>query len=220
MERAGDIAARMAQRARPAQPETERASTADPAAVQRARRRLAHQRLPGVFHGASVDDAPEAGGVRNQLLCWASGPGDQNLVLAGPVGRGKSHLAAGAVTDAMLLGGGRGRLFRWTTTLALMERSKPGAEDDGGPTIAMLRVAPVAVLDDIGAERDTEWARSILALLLDERWSAGLPTVATTNLGLGPEGALAAHVGERGYSRLIGGAMVITLGGIDRRRGR
>jgi len=141
----------------------------------------------------------------------------RNLVLLGKVGHGKSHLAAAAVAAAYRRHGAPAR-FVWTTVAALMERSRPDGDDDGGPGLAVCRRAPVLVLDDLGAERATDWTTERLGLLVDQRWSAGLPIVVTANLAAGPDGPLMAHTGERTYSRLVGGALVARVEETDRRR--
>lgn len=190
----------------------------DPEAVARARATLARRQVPERFVDAEVGDAPAE--LAERLNAWVRQPVRPNLVLVGSAGRGKSHLAAAAVMAAYRLHG-EAAAFRWTTVAALMERSRPEGDDDGGPSLSMLRQIGVAVLDDLGAERASDWTAERLALLIDQRWSAGKPLVVTSNLGLGPDGALAQHVGERAYSRLVGdGALVLTLAGIDRRRGR
>lgn len=220
MERLNDKVLRVAagRGERAPQPEA-RGRMVDQEAIERARRDTAVRRVPGKFRIARLDDVEDA--VRPALEAWVGDP-TRNLVLAGPVGTGKSHAMAAALMAAYQRHG-QAAAFRWTTTLALMERSKPGAEDDGGPTLTELRRIALAGLDDLGAERNTEWTAERLALLVDERYHEPRPTVATTNLTLGPDGELIAALGPRTYSRLVGdGATVLTLtnAGIDRRLGR
>ena len=60
--------------------------------------------------------------------------------------------------------------------------------------------APVAVLDDLGAERPTEWAIERLTMYLDLRYARHLPTVLTVNAD---ENQLAAKVGGRITDRVF-----------------
>src|SRR5262249_51929228 len=60
--------------------------------------------------------------------------------------------------------------------------------------------APVLVLDDLGAERATDWAVERLFGLLNRRHDWRRPTVLTSNLGPKP---LAEHLGERIAWRVV-----------------
>lgn len=68
-----------------------------------------------------------------------------------------------------------------------------------------LAIAPALVIDDIGAQRSTEFSREQLTALLDSRYSLAeqepIITIVTTNLG---HKELEAYLGERAYSRLMG----------------
>jgi DNA replication protein DnaC len=58
--------------------------------------------------------------------------------------------------------------------------------------------APVLVLDDLGAERWTEWAEEQLFLLLDYRYRLESPTVVITNEALETlPGRIYSRLGDR-----------------------
>lgn len=98
----------------------------------------------------------------------------------------------------------------------------------GGPPDALDRVmgVDVLILDDLGAERPTDWTFERLYALVNRRWLEELPTVATTNLPGSRRTAPTGHdgptldevLGDRMFSRLVGGAVVVRLSGPDRRR--
>ncbi|WP_250637008.1 ATP-binding protein [Lentibacillus amyloliquefaciens] len=69
------------------------------------------------------------------------------------------------------------------------------------------------VLDDIGAEQQTEWSTSKLFEILDDR--SGKATVYTTNLS---SDELKERVGERNFSRMMDNTNVIVMNGSDYRR--
>ena len=76
--------------------------------------------------------------------------------------------------------------------------------------------AGLLVLDDIGAERATDWAVEQLTRLVDRRVADGLPIVCTSNLPLGRLGeAWGGMPGERLVSRLAGACERIEVTGDD-----
>ena len=70
-------------------------------------------------------------------------------------------------------------------------------EDD---LFRLVRGAPLVVVDDLGAERDTEWGRDRLLTLIESRYDAMRPILVSTNCDLDE---LADRVGARITSRLI-----------------
>jgi DNA replication protein DnaC len=127
----------------------------------------------------------------------------ENLVLTGPPGAGKTHLAA-ALANARLAR----EEVRLLTTARLLETVRT-LQRTGGDILAYqhdLATAALVVLDDLGAERPTPFSCEQIFLLLDDRLERGdqLQTVITTNLD---SDALARHYGTEGariVSRLLG----------------
>lgn len=70
------------------------------------------------------------------------------------------------------------------------------------------------ILDDIGAEKPSEWVAETIYLIVNRRYNAKLPTIFTSNLS---PGELADHVGDRIASRIVEMCEIINLGGVDRR---
>lgn len=181
------------------------------------RTRTARGLVPERFRDARLEDlTPE---VRGPVEDWIAEPAGRNLVVVGPVGSGKSHLIAAALIAGYEAHGAPAR-FRWTSAATLLERERPDAEQDDGPSLAVCRAVPILGFDDLGAERDTEWGIDRMRLLAADRWDHEHPIAVTSNLQLGPDGPLAARYGERTYSRLVGGAVVLKLIDTDRRRTR
>jgi DNA replication protein DnaC len=73
-----------------------------------------------------------------------------------------------------------------------------------------VRTVPLCVLDDIGAERVTDWVRERLFVIVNARHDADLPTIFTSNLA---PPALDDHLGERTMWRIIEMCEVVHLDG-------
>ncbi len=69
-------------------------------------------------------------------------------------------------------------------------------------------------LDDIGAEKPTEWAQQNLCLIIDQRYENMKKTIFTSNLSLDE---LSERLGERIASRIAEMCVIIELKGKDRR---
>jgi len=74
--------------------------------------------------------------------------------------------------------------------------------------------APVLMLDDLGAAKDSSWVEEVNYRLINHRYEWMLPTLVTSNV---PPRDLAGEVGERVASRLTEMATPVVLKGPDRR---
>lgn len=167
-------------------------------------RRLAHARMEdfaGVVGGPDIAEWTAG--------AWRDGV---NLILLGAVGVGKSHAAVAATREVVATATG----CAYWGAVELMS-ALDWEEPDHKAVMRRAQRMGVLVLDDLGAEGPNEFTRKRWFELLHRRWSDGRATIATTNLE--PD-QLEEAVGERTYSRLVGGAIVVRLVGPDRRRNR
>ncbi len=106
------------------------------------------------------------------------------LLLQGPSGTGKTHLAA-AIANARLAAG---HPVQFVITPDLLDYLRatymPDSKTRYDKVFETIRTTPFLVLDDLGSHSGTPWAEEKLFQLLNYRYNAKLPTVITTNLTL------------------------------------
>ena len=127
------------------------------------------------------------------------------LVLCGPHGVGKTHLA---VAIAGELSEQRDVYFARVQQLMYRLQSSFQSANDSQQTFDTLfraaADAEILILDDLGAENDSEWTRATLQELLSHRYEARLPTVVTTFIDMTQQsGAIASRLCDRSISRVI-----------------
>jgi DNA replication protein DnaC len=71
------------------------------------------------------------------------------------------------------------------------------------------------LIDDIGAEKVSDWSRQMFYTLIDRRYRDMKQTIITSNLSLGE---LARHIDTRITSRLLEMGIAIDLGKVDYRK--
>lgn len=170
------------------------------------------QRRPVMYAEASlaqmIHDAEQADQA-SQIGAWMRDADALNLVLAGPVGTGKTH-AAYAIGNALAL-------TEWVeawTVADLLAALRP----DGDPTAAdAARQADVLIMDDLGATKVSDWAQETLTAILDARLREQRRTIVTTNLP-GMQ-TLTDAWGGRFTDRLRFKSLALVFTGTSRRRG-
>jgi DNA replication protein DnaC len=102
------------------------------------------------------------------------------LILTGPSGCGKTHLAAAIANERLR----QGHPVFFITTPDLLDHLRsafsPDSEIPYDESFDQVRNAPLLVLDDLGAQSSTPWAKEKLDQLLNYRFNHELPTVIVT----------------------------------------
>jgi DNA replication protein DnaC len=127
------------------------------------------------------------------------------LLLIGPNGCGKTHLAAAIANQSLE----DGALVLFSTVPDLLDHLRaafaPTSNEIYDQLFARMREAEVLVLDDLGAQQSSPWANEKLFQLLNYRYNSRFPTVITAN-SRGLQG-----IDERIRSRLTDASLVTTV---------
>jgi DNA replication protein DnaC len=104
------------------------------------------------------------------------------MMLSSPPGRGKTHLAMATLLEVASPDCDV-RVCAVPSFLASIKASfSKNTPGDPDQILSWHKQADLLLLDDLGAERETEWAIETLYLLVDHRVKHELPTIITTNL--------------------------------------
>lgn len=128
------------------------------------------------------------------------------ITFGGQVGCGKTHLALGIAWHWVDNKMGLVKYYHTADLLEQMRREydHPGYEERTSIYNQCCKV-PLLILDDLGAEKGTEWAVERLDMIVDYRWLNEKPTVFTTN-------KLLSELPPRIASRLKEGVTVMVEG--------
>lgn len=133
---------------------------------------------------------------------------DKGLLLFGPHGVGKTHLAAGILKEVIRTKGARGFFFETRELLRMVrETFNRGNQETEMDVLAPVLEADLLVLDDLGAEKTSEWVQETLGLVVNTRYNARRATIFTSNLvdspdNTDPQGFIF-QLGSRTRSRLV-----------------
>ena len=132
-----------------------------------------------------------------------------NLLLLGPVGTGKTHLAAAIGRAVAERGKGATTVAATTVAAFLRELYATWGRDsrvDEGAVLRHYGSADLLVVDELGVGGTGERERDRLFQLVDYRYQAMKPTIYISNLG---GAALRAAIGERSFDRIQHGAVAL-----------
>ena len=107
---------------------------------------------------------------------------DKGLLLRGRHGVGKTHLAVAMLREIIASKGARGYFYETRELLKLVRDTFATAGESEMDVLRPVLDADILVLDDLGAEKTSEWVQETLGLVVNTRYSERRPTIFTTNL--------------------------------------
>jgi len=136
------------------------------------------------------------------------------ILLWGEVGTGKSFLAA-CIANALL---DQGIPVLMTNFPKILNQMGSLYREERQSYLMALNAYSLLIIDDLGVERNTEYAKEQVYEVIDERYKAKLPAIITTNLTIrelkNPESTAEARI----YSRILEMCTPVYIGGKDRRK--
>ena len=170
------------------------------------------------FINASLSDFPEQ--------YHAIAKSDKGLFLTGPRGTGKTHLAVAimryicmaiahrSVSELQPISGMPLFVSAPDLLLEIRDCFQENATNSEREIIEKYSSIPVLVLDDLGAEKSTEWSLQTFYTVIDRRYREMRKTIITSNLSIAE---LSEKLGDRIASRIVEMCDIKIIQGDDRR---
>ena len=128
------------------------------------------------------------------------GSGEKGLLLMGPSGVGKTHLAVASLKEFMRRGHA-GVFCDYRELLKEIQASyNPASESTEMRILEPIRNTEILVMDDVGASKPSAWVLDIIGLVLNARYNERRMTILTTNYvdeTINPEPAPRSPSGQR-----------------------
>lgn len=153
------------------------------------------------------------------------------LLLIGPIGVGKTHLAVGMIQELIRSKGVHCLFCDYRELLKEIQNSyNPSVQATELEILRPVFEAEILVLDELGAVKPTEWVWDTVSHILNTRYNDKRTTIITTNFSDQPAGQVAGprasvreetlgdRIGERMRSRLHEMCRVIQIEGMDFRQ--
>jgi DNA replication protein DnaC len=208
--------------------------------------RIAAARVPKRYQHCILDSFdttfPKADRSLSKALAMARGfvkgypveTDGKGLLITGEIGVGKTHLAVGILLALIAEKGAQALFYDYRELLKQIQHSyNPQVNSTELDVLRPVFDAEVLVLDELGAQKPTDWVWDTVALILNTRYNDKRTTIITTNYAdLPPAGAslsstqraareetLGDRIGERMRSRLTEMCVRLEMNGADFRQG-
>jgi DNA replication protein DnaC len=150
---------------------------------------------------------------------------ESGLLLVGPAGRGKTHLACAILSELVATKAVAGLYADFSDLLLRIQTSfRPDADASKESVLNPYADAELLVLDELGASKPHAWVLDVLYNLLNTRYNRKRITIATSNFEDEPDSAsgerekLEDRIGYRLRSRLYEMCTLVALRGKDYRK--
>jgi DNA replication protein DnaC len=149
----------------------------------------------------------------------------KGLLFIGVPGVGKTHLAVAVLKEAIRKTGAAGLFFPVPELLKMIRDTyNPVVRTTEFEVIRPVVEAELLVLDDLGAEKTSEWVEETMNLIVNTRYNERRPTIFTTNYldrdadEKSSAEVLFERVGHRIHSRLHEMCQFVPMTGVDYRK--
>jgi len=173
--------------------------------------------IPLRYHGKTLKTLQNCPEAKKAMAAIKTG---ESLFITGACGTGKTHLAIGLMCAWYAENRGprgyvddKAPIFLPAAELFLQLKQSFDGEGEKA-VLDRYSLPQLLVIDDIGAEKVSDWSRQVFYTLIDRRYRNMQLTIITSNLSLSD---FAARFDDRIVSRLCEMGEVITLKGKDRR---
>ena len=137
----------------------------------------------------------------------------KGLIMTGPVGTGKTTLAV-CILRWAINQGYRGYMISMTSLFDTLMMLSKGPSEHYLKFESRIQNCPLLVLDDFGAEYDSEWVKNKVNSMLSERVERKRSTILTTNMSIKQ---IQSGYNERVYDRMKQTLFVLTFKGKSQR---
>lgn len=135
----------------------------------------------------------------------------KGLLLYGDVGTGKTYIAC-MIANALIDKGEAVLVTNFARVLSTLQGNFNKQE-----YLDSLNQFKLIIIDDLGVERGTEYAKELVYNIIDSRYRAGKPMIITTNLSLQKMATESDIANKRVYDRILERCYPIEVAGDSRR---
>lgn len=216
--------------------------------LTRAERLLNNAKIPARYeHCTLADFSADFSGAHRSLAVARLAAGrfveeyplhERGLLLIGPIGTGKTHLAVGIVQELIRSKGVPCLFCDYRDLLkSIIDSYNPTVDTTELEILRPVLDTEVVVLDELGAVKATQWVWETVSYILNHRYNEKRTTIITTNFADSPSGnlqgpsrnfsqaelakaasrdeTLGDRITDRMRSRLHEMCRIVTLDGID-----